>query len=60
MRNLERSGKGCAGLHRKQYFRVEALKYVKYVKALDPAKITSDTVPYLGNPGRYVELDGDE
>ena len=37
----------------------EALKYVKYVKALDPAKITSDTVPYLGNPGRYVELDED-
>lgn len=35
----------------------EALKYVKYAKALDPAKITSDTVPYLGNPGKYVELD---
>ena len=37
----------------------EALKYVKYVKDLDPAKITSDTVPYLGNPGRYVDLDED-
>ena len=37
----------------------EALKYVKYVKDLDPAKITSDTVPYLGDPGRYVELDED-
>ena len=35
----------------------EALKYVKYVKDLDPAKITSDTVPYLGDPGKYVELD---
>lgn len=37
----------------------EALKYVKYVKDLDPAKITSDTVPYLGDPGKYVELDED-
>ncbi len=37
----------------------EALKYVKYVKDLDPAKITSDTVPYVGDPGRYVELDED-
>ena len=37
----------------------EALKYVKYVKDLDPARITSDTVPYLGDPGRYVELDED-
>jgi len=35
----------------------EALKYVKYVKDLDPAKITSDTVPFLGDPGKYVELD---
>ena len=35
----------------------EALKYVKYVKDLDPAKITSDTVPYLGDPGKYVEMD---
>ncbi len=35
----------------------EALKYVKYVKDLDPAKITSDTVPYLGDPGKYVDLD---
>ena len=35
----------------------EALQYVKYVKDIDPAKITSDTVPYLGDPGRYVELD---
>ncbi len=37
----------------------EALRYVKYIKLLDPAKITSDTVPYLGDPGRYVELDED-
>ena len=37
----------------------EALKYVKYVKDLDPAKITSDTVPYLGDPGKYVDLDED-
>ena len=36
---------------------VEALKYVKYVKDLDPAKITSDTVPYVGDPGKYVEMD---
>lgn len=35
----------------------EALKYVKYVKDLDPAKVTSDTVPYVGDPGKYVELD---
>ena len=35
----------------------EALKYVKYVKDLDPAKITSDTVPYVGDPGKYVEMD---
>lgn len=35
----------------------EALKYVKYVKDLDPAKITSDTVPYIGDPGKYVEMD---
>lgn len=35
----------------------EALKYVKYVKDIDPAKITSDTVPYLGDPGSYVDLD---
>lgn len=35
----------------------EALKYVKYVKDLDLTKITSDTVPYLGNPGRYVDID---
>lgn len=35
----------------------EALKYVKYVKDLDPAKITSDTVPYMGDPGKYVEMD---
>ncbi|MBQ2880308.1 MAG: LCP family protein, partial [Anaerotignum sp.] len=35
----------------------EALKYVKYVKDLDPAKITSDTVPFLGDPGKYVEMD---
>ena len=34
----------------------EALKYVKYVKDLDPAKITSDTVPYVGDPGKYVEM----
>jgi hypothetical protein len=27
------------------------------VKDLDPAKITSDTVPYLGDPGKYVEMD---
>ena len=35
----------------------EALKYVKYVKDLDPTKITSDTVPYVGDPGKYVEMD---
>ena len=37
----------------------EALKYVKYVKDLDPAKITSDTLPIDGDPGRYVDLDMD-
>lgn len=37
----------------------EALKYVKYVKDLDTAKVTSDTVPYIGDPGKYVELDED-
>lgn len=35
----------------------EALKYVKYVKDFDPDKITSDTVPYVGDPGKYVYLD---
>ena len=35
----------------------EALGYVKYVKDLDPAKITSDTGPYVGDPGKYVEMD---
>ena len=33
----------------------EALKYVKYVKDLDPAKITSDTVP--GEGGSYFDMD---
>lgn len=33
----------------------EALKYVKYVKDLDPAKITSDTVP--GEGGSYYDID---
>ena len=33
----------------------EALKYVKYVKDLDPAKITSDTVP--GEGGSYFDVD---
>lgn len=33
----------------------EALKYVKYVKDLDPAKITSDTVP--GEGGAYFDMD---
>ncbi|MGN0136467.1 LCP family glycopolymer transferase [Anaerotignum sp.] len=33
----------------------EALKYVKYVKDLDPAKITSDTVP--GEGGSYFDID---
>lgn len=35
----------------------DALKYVKYVKDLDPEKITSDTLPIDGDPGRYVDLD---
>ena len=33
----------------------EALGYVKYVKDLDPAKITSDTVP--GEGGSYFDMD---
>lgn len=33
----------------------EALKYVKYVKDLDPGKITSDTVP--GEGGSYFDID---
>ena len=33
----------------------EALKYVKYVRDLDPAKITSDTVP--GEGGSYFDMD---
>lgn len=33
----------------------EALGYVKYVKDLDPAKITSDTVP--GEGGAYFDMD---
>ena len=33
----------------------EALKYVKYVKVLNPAKITSDTVPREG--GSYFDMD---
>ncbi len=33
----------------------EALKYVKYAKDLDPAKITSDTVP--GEGGSYFDMD---
>lgn len=33
----------------------EALKYVKYVKDLDPAKITSDTIP--GEGGSYYDID---
>ncbi len=33
----------------------EALKYVKYVKDLDPEKITSDTVP--GEGGSYFDID---
>lgn len=35
----------------------EALKYVKYVKDLDPSKITSDTVPYSQDPGSYFYMD---
>lgn len=35
----------------------EALQYAKYIKDFDPAKITNDTVPYLGDPGSYVDLD---
>lgn len=33
----------------------EALKYVKYVKDLDPARITSDTIP--GEGGAYFDMD---
>ncbi len=35
----------------------EALKYVKYIKDISPARMTMDTIPYLGAPGSYVELD---
>ena len=35
----------------------EALQYVKYIKDFDPSKITSDTLPYVGDPGSYVDLD---
>ncbi len=35
----------------------EALKYVKYIKDISPARMTMDTIPYLGDPGSYVELD---
>lgn len=37
----------------------EALTYVKYIKDFDPSQITSDTLPYVGDPGRYVDLDED-
>ena len=33
----------------------EALKYMKYVKDLDPAKITNDTIPGVG--GSYFDRD---
>lgn len=35
----------------------EALKYVKYIKDISPERMTMDTIPYLGNPGSYVEMD---
>lgn len=35
----------------------QALQYMKYIKDFDPAKITKDTLPYLGDPGSYVDLD---
>lgn len=35
----------------------EALQYVKYVKDFDPAKITSDTIPYSQDPGSYFYMD---
>ncbi len=33
----------------------EALKYVKYIKDFDPAKITNDTIPGVG--GAYFDMD---
>ena len=33
----------------------DALKYVKYIKDFDPAKITNDTVPGVG--GSYFDMD---
>lgn len=35
----------------------EALKYVKYIGDISPENMTMDTIPYLGNPGSYVEMD---
>lgn len=35
----------------------EALQYMKYIKDFDPEKITKDTLPYIGDPGSYVDLD---
>lgn len=35
----------------------EALQYLKYVKDFDPAKVTSDTVPYSQDPGSYFYMD---
>lgn len=35
----------------------EALKYVKYIKDISPERMTMDTIPYIGNPGSYVEMD---
>lgn len=35
----------------------EALKYVKYIGDISPERMTMDTIPYLGNPGSYVDMD---
>lgn len=35
----------------------EALKYVKYIKDISPERMTMDTIPSIGDPGAYFDMD---
>lgn len=35
----------------------EALKYVKYIRDISPERMTMDTIPCIGDPGAYYDMD---